>query len=352
MKNTLKELARRVVALVLVALLIVSSLAGQVRLNLEVSSFVNAATSVAAKGFFRGAFRFAGGPRGNFRYAGGVVPGKGKVDFWKGNPKEHAKIDSKELKFVVLDKEKLRNNSSDYDAIAIQWKGVNYLISTRDDMLIPSMKFLERNSDIAYTIPYGGFNAKYFKDNALEEARINPNDFAPPTEIKKGYVAKEFHAPVDHLSLLEDADFAKSEMFPWDDKADALRDALIKNITIPEVFDPKADGGTYLNADYNVIYQAYFDDSSGKKVINVGGVPLRFFWEQSAYTGHKVEWDVEKLAFPAVEFDKQDQTIMFFQTMAILKQIKDGNPTEFARFLKEVEADINAPVAPVIKAAQ
>lgn len=182
------------------------------------------------------------------------------------------------------------------------------------------MKFIQRGSYIAYTIPVAGFDVDYFNRNGLEHS------------IYGGYVAKEFNS-ADHVELLTYADFAETEnTLPVNLKKMIIEDAVEGSGQVTEE-------GSYVNTDFPVTYQVFFNRTSGKPVIDVGGLPLRYFWD-IAEDGSAVIQDVEVFKFPEKEFDLQDRAVMFFQTAAILRQFSQDNQPEFNRFMGEVSAAI------------
>ena len=285
--------------------LVICDVAAGVR-KVEISRFVQP-TSTRGKSFFR--------VQG--RYAGGVVP-RGTAEFLSPGK---VKLNARQLKLVVIDKDKLRNDKSDYDAIGLQWKGGIYQLSTQDDLIYPLMKFVLRGSYIAFTYPFISYDPGYFKKNALVP-------YKKRILLGMSYVAKEFssdrHAEfLDNVDLIEDAD----EM-PANLKARIIKQA---NTGMGEF----ADYGTHVNADFHVKYQVFLDNVDGNKVADVGGLPLRYHWD-AATGGSVIVHDVEVFKFPEDEFGLQYRAVLFFQTAAILRQFKQDNRPEFDRFLKEV----------------
>jgi len=295
----------RLVFSLLLALLIVCDAAGQVRRRIEISRFVQPSSrvgSAVAGRFFARAFRFAGG----------VVP-RGSAVFI--NP-EGRRLSARQLELVILDKAKLSNNRPDYDAIGIRWNSKIYQLAAEDDLIYSLMKFIQRGSYIAFTIPVFDFDENYFRQNALLDDGAG------------GYIAKEFLTP-SHIRLLHeiDLDTETEEMLPKE-KAGIMRAINRGSGQLSEI-------GTYVNADFHIAYQVFLANANGKNVIDVGGLPLRYSWSVRR-SGTVVIDEVEVFTFPEEEFSLQDRAVLFFQTAAILRQFSRDNPREFNRFLREV----------------
>jgi hypothetical protein len=291
----------RFILSLLLALLIVSSAAAGIR-RIEISRYVQPLSVTAGAYFLQ-----------EFQFSGGVVP-RGTAEFL--SPAK-VKLDAGQLKLVILDKAKLRNDRPDYDVIGIQWKGDVYQLLAQDDLIYPLMKFIQRGSYIAYTIPMAGLNKDYFQQNALL-----------PVPKSGAYVAKEFKS-VPHTEFLREVDLdTDTEAMPPNLKAMIMQDVNKGNKQL-------AEEGSYVNADFHVKYQVFLDNANGKKVADVGGLPLRYHWN-IAIDGSAILEDVEVFTFPEEDFDLQYRAVLFFQTAAILRQLSQDNRQEFDRFLKEV----------------
>ena len=298
----------RLISPLLLPLLVVSSAIARIR-RIEISTYIHPgpAASAAARAYFPG----------QGRLGGGVVP-RGSADFLSP---EKEKLRAGQLKLVILDRAKLRNNRPDYDAIGLQWNGNVYQLSTQDNLIYPLMKFIKRGSYIAYTIPVAGYNKDYFDNNHLVP-------FRNVGRLGMGYVAEEFKS-TPHAGFLEYVDFARAEVITnYNLKARILRDVRRGN-------GQRAGIGSYVNADFHVTYQVFLDNVGGKKVADVGGLPLRYHWV-APKRGSAVVRDVEVFKFPETEFDEQYRAVLFFQTAAILRQFMKDNRPEFDRFMKEV----------------
>lgn len=246
------------------------------------------------------------------RYGGGIVP-RGVAEFLSPT---QVRLSARQLKLVILDKAKLRNDQPDYDSIGIQWNDDVYELSAQDDLIYPLMKFVQRGSYIAYTIP-DEIDAAYFRKNALV-----------PTLV--GYVAKEFNS-APHAGFLYNVDlWTETEEVPLE-----LKDMIMKDVNKSKGDGQLRNPGTYVNADFHVKYQVFLNNANGKRVADVGGLPLRYVWDV-ARNGSTIVSDVEVFTFPEKEFDLQYRAVLFFQTAAILRQFSEDNKQEFDRFLKEV----------------
>ena len=237
----------------------------------------------------------------------------------------NAILNVNELQLVVLDKNKLRNNRTDYDAIGIRYKENVYEIAMPDDLINPLMRFIQRGSFIVYTVPVAGGDNQYFAQQSLMKFRNVPR-------LGMGYVAKEFLG-TPYAALLEATDFAKTQ--PLDRKFEKS----IVSMSIGGLGRGDFTGvGSYVNADFHVKYKVFLVTSRGKRVANVGGLPLRYHW-RAAGKGRAVKvYKVEAFSFPTEPFSLQDRSVMFFQTTAILRQFQRANRTEFNRFLGEVRS--------------
>lgn len=153
---------------------------------------------------------------------------------------------------------------------------------------------------------------------------------------KGGYVAQEFNS-ANHADFLTDVDLdTETEGMDTKLKATIMRDMSVFN------GEPDEWNTTYVNADFHVKYQVFLDIDNGKRVVDVGGLPLRYFYRVALDDITRDEIakvvDVEVFKFPEEEFSLQDRAVMFFQTAAILRQFSQDNKPEFNRFLGEVSA--------------
>src|SRR6185436_10945448 len=99
---------------ILLALLFVSNAAGQIR-SAEVYRFVRPSATSIGRDFF--SF--------HVRFAGGVAPW-GTATFHGPANAPLTPIQLKQLRLVILDKDKLRNHEPDFDAIGIRWENNVY----------------------------------------------------------------------------------------------------------------------------------------------------------------------------------------------------------------------------------
>jgi len=271
--------------------------------------------------------------RAQYRFGGGVVP-HGAAEF---QPMDGKKTTARDLRLTVLDPQKLTNGRPDADAIGLTWDGNAYPLAAVDDMILPLMEFVDRGSYIAYTIPVAGFDEEYFKASKL----------MPRPELKlddlHGYVAQEFDTR-EYAKFLHDLDLrTRVQPLPADVKARIMANAPGRNAagTTP---------GSYVNADFDVRYVVFLDTVGGKRVADVGGLPLRYDW--SVAKGGGVIDDVDVFVFPdrknkafwdEEHFELQYKAVLFFQTAAVLRQFRQDNKDEFDRFKGEVRGHLRGP---------
>ena len=299
----------RLLASLLIVLLIVCAVFSQRRVPVQMSAIVDVSAEAPTY------FRLHG------RLGGGVVP-RGSAEFI--GPR-NAILSVNDLQLVVLDKNKLRNNRTDYDAIGIRYKENVYEIAIPDDVVDPLMRFIQRGSFIVYTVPVAGGDNKYFSQHSLVKFRNVP-------QLGMGYVAKEFLG-TPYAALLEATDFARTQ------RIDRKLENQIVSMSIAGLGRGDFTGiGSYVNADFHVRYKVFLVTNKGKRVANVGGLPLRYHWRAADKSRAVKVYKVESFSFPTEPFGLQDRSVMFFQTTAILRQFYNANRTEFNRFLREVRS--------------
>jgi hypothetical protein len=299
----------------LVVLALVFTAVSQVRRDIQISKFVN--PSRVAGVYFKKSFRFGGG----------VVP-RGSARFWSPT---NGPLGAKQLELVILDKAKLGNGRPDYDAIGIRWQGEVYQLGTQDDLIYALMKFVQRESYIAYTVPVAGFDEDYFKASQLVPFR----NVRFPGRTLMGYVAIEFKSP-RHGEFVESVDFARARKMPAANKQKIIQDI---NTRVKGSGKQIAGYGTYVNADFHVTYQVYLTTDRGRRVVDVGGLPLRYHFSVASDDTAIIR-NVEVFSFPQDQFGLQDRAVMFFQTAALLRQFNQDNKPAFNRFLNEVAAAV------------
>jgi hypothetical protein len=309
---------RKTVLTILLVFLVVFNALGQVRTKLEASRFIN--PSPAAATYFRTAVR----------YGGGVVP-YGSAEFISPT---NAKLKANQLELVILDEPKLSNNRTDYDAIGIRWQGEVYQLSVPDDLIYPLMKFVQRGSYIAYTVAVAGFDEDYFKKNYLVyvgKVKLDGEDF-------NAYAARELRS-APHVKFLKALDLL-TVTEPMNAKLTAMimRDVGTGPLQLLQLAQSSSIS-SYVNADFHVTYKVFLVDN-GKKVVDVGGLPLRYYWTVASDGSAMAIRGVEVFRFPRKEYSLQDRAVMFFQTAAILRQFNRDNKPAFNRFLREVGAAV------------
>jgi hypothetical protein len=255
-------------------------------------------------------------------YAGGVVP-RGSANFILSS---NQSVGADKLKLVILNKDKLGDNKVDYDAIGIEWNGGVYELTTQDDLIYPLMKFVERGSSpepkkayIAYTIPEV-INTDYFVKNSLLALGSD------------NYVAEEFY---NHVPFLHGVDYAKTSEFSEDYKSNILS----KYVNLDETYRYSQ---SYVNNDFHVQYQVFLESNNGKKVADVSGLPLRYYYVVGR-NNNVTFMNAERFSSPETKDVLQYRSVLFFQTAAILRQFKKDNPDEFNRFMTNVKNVVTKP---------
>lgn len=301
----------RLVLSLLLVLLFVCNAAGQIR-PAEISRFVQPASRVA-RGFFP---RLA-------RITGGVVP-NGKATFFGPMKAKLTRPQLGQLKLVILDRDKLRNGEPDFDAVGIRMGANVYRLAVQDDLVYPMMKFIQRGGDIAYTMPEDfDPDQQLLKEHGLLEV---PYD-------EGSYVAKEFSNAV-HTQFLRRVDLiTETEALPAALKAQVMKGA--NAVGARALGEDEAVYDTYINADFEVNYQVYFANTNGEKLIEVAGLPLRYYWRGEDLDSPYI-YDVEVFSYPEEKYDLQYRAILFFQTAAVLREFSQFNRPEFNRFMSEV----------------
>jgi hypothetical protein len=304
------ERCRPILSLLLV-LLFVCNAAGQIR-PAEVSRYLRPA-SRAARAFFP---RLA-------RITGGVVP-KGNVTFYGPARTKLTPAQMMKLKLVILDREKLRNDEPDFDAVGIRLGANVYRLAVQDDLAYPLMKFIQREGEIAYTLP-----------EDPDADLLGRHGLLKVSGYKNHYVAEEFsYGP--HTEFLRAVDLrTDTEELPEALKARVMKGA---NAVSARALDfDEAEFESYINTDFEVNYQAYFANSDGGKLVEIAGLPLRYFWVADDLRAPYID-NVEVFAYPEEEYDLQYRAILFFQTAAVLREFRRFNKPEFNRFMNEVRA--------------
>lgn len=299
-------------------LLLVFNAVGQIR-DIEISSFLEPSRSRPTVNRFISS--------GRFMRAGGVVP-YGTAEFY--SPPAKAKITPAQLKLIILDKTKLQNDEPDYGAIGIKWGRNVYPLAAQDDLIYPLMKFIQRDSFIAFTIrPSSAFDNNSVRTEGLEFVASGPKD-------SRIYVAKEFNSR-PHIEFL----FQVDTIPPEELKAlpENVEESILNNVNAQLTRLGGASGGTYLNADFHVKYQVFLDNR--KRIAEVGGLPLRYHWGSIENLGTAF-YKAEVFPFPKEQFDLHYRAVLFFQTAAILRQFRTSNNQEFIRFMREVETVIRS----------
>jgi len=153
-------------------------------------------------------------------------------------------------------------------------------------------------------------------------------------------VAKEFKSKA-HGELLEYTDlYTTTETMDRRLENQIMQEAVTGNGRLTE-------SGSYVNADFHVKYKVFLEIANRKRIVDIGGLPLRYYWVKATDGSVRIR-QVKVFTFPADVGDRearalQDRAVMFFQTAAVLRQFSRDNPPEFNRFLQELEQLISSP---------
>lgn len=296
-------------------LILACSVIGKIR-GIEMASFTQPTSKPAAAYF-----------REEFRYGGGVVP-MGTAEFLY---QEKNQLDIHQLELIILDEGRLRSTQRSYNVIGIKWDDNIYQLTIRNDLIYPIMKFIQRRGYIAYTIPVAGVDQKFFDRNHL--VPYKEIDLGPVKKLS--YVAEEFSSP-SHAEFLKNIDIdpsirtgsmpSKLEKMIMDD---INRGKSEKDIGFPI--------SSYVNADFHIKYKAFLVENKREKFIDVGGLPLRYGWS-IAKDRSAIIYGVKIFDCPTEQekYSLQYRAVLFFQTVAILRQFFWDSRQEFDRFLIEV----------------
>ncbi len=153
----------------------------QVRKRLDFSTFIN--PLVQSTDFWVN----------HARYSGGVSP-LGMAEFYSPLG---AKTSASDLELYIIDSKKLKDSDIDYDAIGIKLGSTEFELYAQDYMLLPIMKYVKRNGQIAFTLPPVQPIQSYLDQNKLKETSRG---------FSKSYVAQEFDDSLA-ISLLRYIDF-------------------------------------------------------------------------------------------------------------------------------------------------
>jgi hypothetical protein len=246
-------------------------------------------------------------------YTGGVLC-KGSFQLWnQPNRGVQSLVSFRDIKLTV-DPSKFTNKKTDYDSVAVKWQGKSYELETSDTLLEATYQFVANNRSIAFTI----------SDPIEEKLAKSHNLVAGPSDTS--YIVAELKAFPKFLERVdvdtEDEDIDKN-----------LESQLIKNAnggTVPATKD--FISASYTNSDSDVTYRGFFSYKNNKYQIITEGLPLRYYWGINRKTKQVQVFKVRAWIYPETPYDTQHKAILFYQTVAFLRQLKNDNPVAFQSF--------------------
>jgi hypothetical protein len=94
--------------------------------------------------------------------------------------------------------------------------------------------------------------------------------------------------------------------------------------------------GTYINGDFNVTYEAMLTRQGAHKVVDFGGLPLRYYWRLGSDGKTPQFFGVETFTFPAADDVEQHRAIEFFHNVALMRWASRKDPAAFGEYLRTV----------------
>jgi len=298
-----------------VALLIAGSAQAQVRVEPDTSSFIDPASGHDAELLF--------GRSGYFMIAGGVVLG-GTAAFYLERNGADQPVPASMIQLTAA-----RGGS-----VSLTYAGATYQVGMPAGLACPLGEFVARDGIVAYTVP------KYMDAQSRQ--------FMLRAGLKHHRIAREFDGtPFEHL--LHEADFAATTPLApkmAHDLTASLNDANGLNGFVIDAADQDDKPiGSLINADVQVRYHVYL--MAGRQQVEIGGVPLRYFWELDGNSGTAGVFAVDVLAqnwpagtrlsdlsAPGAQPTQYD-IINFYQVAGLFRQVHMSNPTQFNNFVDQ-----------------
>jgi hypothetical protein len=298
-----------------VALLLATSAYAQVRVEPQTSSFVDPASGHDAEMLF--------GRSGYFMIAGGVVLG-GTANFYL----ERNGADQPVAANMVVP---VANRDG---SVSLTYAGATYQAGMPPGLACPLGEFVARDGIVAYTVP------KYMDAESRQ--------FMLRAGLKHHRIAREFDGtPFERL--LHEADFAATTPLSpkmAHDLSASLNDANGLNGFVIDAADQQDKPiGSLINADVQVRYHVYL--MAGRQQVEIGGVPLRYFWELDSNTGAAGVFAVDVLAqnwpagtrlsdltAPGAQPTQYD-IVNFYQVAGLFRQLHLSNPAQFNNFVDQ-----------------
>lgn len=273
----------------------------------SISSYIRSSPHSSARAIMRG---------GLYAFAGGVIP-RGDIIFY--DDENEKRIPNSELRLNI-------------DPITgrpvVSWKDESYNILIQKSLECPLAQYVQRDTVIAFTIAVVADDPTYLESQGL-------------TQIARGtYIAKDL---IKQVNLLEIIDLS--------DDVSPINDATVKNIILTSMNKMAKESanltdlvaplgatgdGTYVNADFNVMYKGYMTKRNSRSFVDIAGLPLRYYWELSTDKKTPIFTDVETFDFPKSNSQNLLAQITFFQNAAIFRRFKQSQPQQFENFTKAV----------------
>lgn len=264
----------------------------------EMASFMSP-TSYDGQKYFAG---------GDFIFAGGVVL-RGRAVFLE---------DKKQINVNQLNLQYSRTDQLKGGSVAVIYQGKSFALEIPERTICPLAQFVNRDGIIAFTVPVVAFDADYFAKNNLIES--NEDD----------YVAKEFFDAglADFLEKVDLDTLTVPLEREWQTKIKT--DINGKN---GGAVNKWVKPGTYVNADFHITYQALLVEKTGRLIVDIAGLPLRYHWDVGS--NGAILNKIEIYAFPQEKQKLHYEAVLFFQNAAIFRQFKLDKPADFNRFASE-----------------
>jgi hypothetical protein len=292
----------------------ISPALAQVRIEPQTASFVDPATGHDAEMLF--------GRSGYFMIAGGVVLGGTATFYLERNGTDQPVAANMVVPAANRD-----------GSVSLTYAGTTYQVGMPPGLACPLSEFVARDGIVAYTVP------KYMDSESRQ--------FMLRAGLKHHRIAREFDGtPFERL--LHDADFAATTPLAPQmahDLTASLNDANgLNGFVIDAADQAEKPVGSLINGDVQVRYHVYL--MAGRQQVEIGGVPLRYFWELDN-TGAAGVFAVDVLAqnwpagtrltdltAPGAQPTQYD-IVNFYQVAGLFRQLHLTNPAQFNRFVDE-----------------
>jgi hypothetical protein len=310
------RLAGPTILLVLLAF-VCSVSAGKIRKATVYSTFISSVPTPETYAFFRT-------PEAPWSYTGGVVL-RGRAEFYYETGANSTRIPIQQLKL----------QSSNDGIVTISRNGKSFRLDTFPKLPCNLGKFIERGAIVAYTELDGvteamaeRMSAAGLVDSSLGVAGLNHR------------IAREFfNTPFERL-------FERADNVLVADLDEDLARQTINNLNARIGSDPNQffRRGSYVHADFQVVYKVYLIDASNE--VDIEGVPLRYELEYNrgglphviGIQAFAQNWPddakLTKALDPSTAFSQYD-IVWTFQTAAIFRELHQSNGSAFSKFVAD-----------------